>query len=191
MVDRALTLDPEQRPVSAPAMTLDHQPFGRAGDVVGHDLVDGDAPAGDRDPGLAGGHELRREPAPAGFPVELQAYGHLAQPTVGADREHGARSDREVLERGYAEVTRRPAQVADLPAAGGGRRGQLGVVREEVVQSVLDVEPVRERVLDHAAKLGRELAAGRGDADQERCRTFGQHVLQGGHDGMRAASPGM
>jgi hypothetical protein len=48
----ALALNPEQL---APTLgALDDEPFGGAGDEVRDDGVDGDAPAGDRDPGLAG-----------------------------------------------------------------------------------------------------------------------------------------
>ena len=55
--ERALALDAEQlSPALAP---FDDEPLGGAGDEVRDDRVDGDAPAGDRDPGLAGRDERR------------------------------------------------------------------------------------------------------------------------------------
>ena len=51
MRQRALPLDPEQLP--APLDPLEHEPLGRPCNEVGNDGIDGDSPAGDRDPGLA------------------------------------------------------------------------------------------------------------------------------------------
>ena len=61
MRDRSLALDEEElSPTLAP---LDHQALGGARDEVGDDGVDRDAPARDRDAGLAGRDELGRDPA--------------------------------------------------------------------------------------------------------------------------------
>ena len=59
MEQRALALDPEQ--LAAARDALEHELLGGAGDEVGDDGVDGDPPAGDRDPGLAGRDELARD----------------------------------------------------------------------------------------------------------------------------------
>ena len=69
MADRALALDPEHGARSRPLAALQHQPLGGPGDEVGHHVVHGDAPAGDGDAGLAGGHEgagAARAAAPPG-----------------------------------------------------------------------------------------------------------------------------
>src|SRR6266516_1891755 len=79
--DRSLTLDPEQVP-ALPA--LDDEPLGGAGEEVGDDGVDGDAPAGDRDARLAGRDEHRTQAAIARLEVELAGRGHLPDRTVGA-----------------------------------------------------------------------------------------------------------
>ena len=68
MEDRALSLDPEQ---VASLAALDDETFGRAGKEVGNDRVDGDPPAGDRDPGLPRRHEDGAQPTLARFEVEL------------------------------------------------------------------------------------------------------------------------
>src|SRR4051794_37415574 len=57
---RPLALDPQQ--LSPALVPLDDEPLGGACDEVGDDGVDGDAPAGDRNAGLPGRHELGREP---------------------------------------------------------------------------------------------------------------------------------
>ena len=55
MRERALALDEEQ--LSPTLRPFDDEPLRRARDEVRDDRVDGDAPAGDRDAGLAGGDE--------------------------------------------------------------------------------------------------------------------------------------
>ena len=60
MQQRALALDEEHL---APALDpFDDEPLRGAGDEVGDDGVDGDPPAGDRDPGLPGRDELALDP---------------------------------------------------------------------------------------------------------------------------------
>ena len=82
MRDRALTLDEEQ--LSPALVTLDEEPLGRTRDEVRDDGVDGDSPACDRDPGLAGGDEARFEPARLRGPVELERDGHLSDRAVAS-----------------------------------------------------------------------------------------------------------
>src|SRR5207248_4697964 len=53
--ERALTLDEEQ--LAASALAFDDQALSRASEEVGYHRVDGDPPARDRDPRLAGGDE--------------------------------------------------------------------------------------------------------------------------------------
>src|SRR5512133_1623802 len=112
MRERALALDEEQ--LSPTLGALDDEALGRAGEEVGDDGVDSDAPAGDRDARLAGRHELRLQATGAGFAVELDRDRLLPDRAVRADCEHGLRGDAEVLAGRDVQVGRRLAQVAEL-----------------------------------------------------------------------------
>src|SRR5437868_12207058 len=105
-------------------MTFDHEPLSRTRKEIGDDGVDGDPPARDRDPRLAGRDEDRAETAAASFEVELERDGFLADRAVGADGEHDARRDAEVLAGRDVESLGRPAQVAQLDPAPGGELGE-------------------------------------------------------------------
>ena len=63
-----------------------------------------------------------------------------------------------------------------------GRRGELGVVAEEVVQAALDVQPGARspRRIGRPPVVG-QLAAGRRDADQQRVRPQRQRLVDAGH----------
>ena len=82
---------PSTKSRSPRSRALDDEPLPRAGEEVGDDGVDRDAPAGDHDPGLAGGDEHRAKAARAGRQVELDGDGLLADGAVRADGEHDAR----------------------------------------------------------------------------------------------------
>ena len=109
--ERALPLDEEQ--LAAAPLALDDEPLGGAGEEVGDDRVDGDAPACDRDPRLSGRHEDGREPAPARLEVELDRDRLLPDRAVRADRE----DDR-------SRRTSRFAPVGTLSPCGGLRRSR-------------------------------------------------------------------
>ena len=135
MVERALALDPQDRPVAAALVALDHQPLGCTGDEVRDHLVDRDPPPRDGNARLAGRDEHRGEPAPPGLGVELEADGHLAEDAVRPDREHGVGRDGEVRSGRHVQAVWHPAQVAEL-TAGQVRRGrELGVVAQEVIEA--------------------------------------------------------
>ncbi len=121
MRDRALALDEEQ--LSAALVPLDDEPLGCAGDEIRDDGVDGDPPAGDRDPRLPGRDEARREPARSRGPVELERDRHLPDRAVGADGEDVLRRLLEVGARGHVQVRGRAAQVAELDAVANARAG--------------------------------------------------------------------
>ncbi len=113
--ERALALDEEQ--LAAAPGSLDDEPLGRAGEEVGDDRVDGDSPAGDRDPGLAGRHELTTaRPRRRASRSSSTRDRLLADRAVRADGEHDRRRHLEVLARRHAEIGRRLAQVAQLDA---------------------------------------------------------------------------
>ena len=132
--------------------------LGGAGDEVRDDRVDGDPPAGDRDPGLAGRHEHRSEAAALRLAVELERDGHLPDRAVGADREDDPRGELEVRAGRDVQTVGRLAQVAQLDTVARRELDQLGVVLEVLVQAVLDVEPC----CDAAASGARARRAGSG-----------------------------
>ncbi len=113
--ERALALDPEE--LAAARGALDDEPLGGARDEVGDDRVDGDAPAGDRDPRLPGRDEDRRRGRAARasrssssetviFPIAQ------SEPTVSTI----VARDGDVRARRGREIRGRPAQVAQLDA---------------------------------------------------------------------------
>ena len=117
-----------RRTAAARARRPRHQPRGRARDEVRDHVVDGDAPAGDRDPGLAGGDERRPQAARARRRVELQRHRHLADRAVRADGVHDPRVRPLRRPGGHAQPGRRGPQVAQLDARRGGRGRQLRVL---------------------------------------------------------------
>ena len=124
MRERALALDEEE--LAAATMALDDEPLGRAREEVGDDRVDGDPPAGDRDPRLAGRDEHGGEAAAPGLEVELEGDGLLPDRAVGADGQHDLRRDLEVLAGRHVQLGGRLAQVAQLDPV---TRGELGELR--------------------------------------------------------------
>ena len=63
-------------------------PLDGAGDEIRHHRVDGDAVAGDEDAGPAGGAEIGLQAARPHLLLECERRVHLADRTIGADREH-------------------------------------------------------------------------------------------------------
>ena len=174
--DRPLAFDEEQ--LSPTLVPLDDEPLGRAGDEVRDHGVDGDPPARDRDPGLAGGDEARCDPAGGRGAVELERDRHLPDRAVGADREHVLRRLLEVGTRGHVEVGRRSAEIAELDAVTNGELAQLLVAAQELVQPVLHVQSARDGGLQQRAPGGREASTGRGDSDECRVRPVPERVLR-------------
>ena len=125
---RALALDEEHARRRARTPSSDEL-LGRAGDEVGDDGVDGDPPAGDRDPGLAGRDELARG-CPRASPRASSSSATVIFPI--AQSEPTVRTSVapcvEVLARRHVEAGRRLAQVAQLDAVPAASR-QLGVAR--------------------------------------------------------------
>ena len=139
---------------------LDDQPLGGAGDVVGDDLVHGDAPAGDRDAGLAGGHEDAGQAAPPSLEVELQA-DRSSCPARSPCRPCSPSSRRRSGWRRWGRPDRPGAtQVAQLGAGAHGGLGELGVVGDEVV-GVRSRRPARARLPGRTSLLARTRAASR------------------------------
>ena len=178
--ERTLPLDPQQ------PFPRGRRPRRRAARrrrrEVRDDRVDGDPPAGDRDPGLAGRHEHRIEAAALRLAVELERDGHLPDRAVGADGEDDPRVELEVRAGRDVQTVGRLAQVAQLDTVARGELDQLGVVLQVLVQAVLDVEPCRDALLQQLAPGGREAAALGGDADERRRRAEGEAVLDRADD---------
>ena len=115
MEQRALALDEQQ--LAATRDALEHEPLRGAGDEVGDDRVDRDAPAGDRDPGLARRDELAprcRARRARGRARARRVIFPIAQsePTVSTTCAPCV----EVLAGRHVEPGRRLAQVAQLDA---------------------------------------------------------------------------
>ncbi len=83
---------------------------------------------------------------------------------------------------GRVEAGRRLAQIAQLDAVLRRERAQLGVVGDELVEAVLDVEPACDAFLQELAPGRRETAAGRRDADERGRRAEPQGVGDGADD---------
>ena len=189
MGDRALALDEQQ--LAAALVTLDDEPLGRAGDEVGDDRVDGDPPARDRDPGLAGRDEARlraRAPAPRGRARARRSSSRSRSPSRPSAR--SCAGTVRFAPVGTFEVGGRLAQVAELDAVPRRELGQLRVVGEELVQAVLEVEPLRDAALQQLAPRGREASALGRDADERGRRAEAERVVDGRRrSGCRRASP--
>ena len=117
-------------------------------------------------PGLAGRDELGRDPARPRLAVELERDGHLPDRAVGADGEHDLPGQLEVAAARDVEPFGRAAQVGQRRARCRSERRQLGVVADELVQPVLDADPVLDAVPQHLPPGGREAAALGGDPDE-------------------------
>src|SRR5919204_639043 len=110
-----------------------------------------------------------------------------------AEGENDLRGNLEVLAGGDIEAGRRPAQVAQLDAVARRELDQLRVVVQELVQTVLDVEPLGDRRLQQLAPGRRGTAAPGGDADERGGRVEAERVVDRRHDRdavLRLARPG-
>ena len=101
-----------------------------------------------------------------------------SEPTVSTI----ARRHLEVLAGRHVQIRRRPAQVAQLDAVLPRELDELGVGGEELVQAVLDVEPVRDARADQFAERRREAAAGGRDADERGGRLEAERVVDRADD---------
>src|SRR5581483_8761262 len=157
MEDRSLSLDPQQ--LAAPAASLDDEALGGAGDEVGDHRVDGDPPAGDRDPGLSRRNEDRPLAAAPRLEVELERDGHLPDRAIRADGEHDRAGHVEDLAGRRGEIRRWATEVSQLDAVRVREPAQLRVVVEEDVQAVLDVDARRDALPQDLDPLRRKAAA--------------------------------
>ena len=157
--ERALPL--RRREARLRGALLDDEPFGGAGEKIRDDGVDGDTPAGNRDPRLSGRHEDGRVPASAGLEIELDRDRLLPDRAVRADGEDDARIALEVRSGRHAEPVGRLAQVAQLNAARSCELRQLGVLGDELVQAALDVETCCDARLQQVAPRGGSEPLGR------------------------------
>src|ERR671930_447294 len=173
--ERALALDEEQ--LAASPAAFDDETLRRSGEEVGDDGVDCDPPARDRDSGLAGWHEDGLQAPAARLEVELERDGLLADRAVGTDGEDNPRRDLEVLAGGHVQAFWRAAKVAELDVVLARQLGELGVVCEELVEAVLDVEPGLDALLQEGAPGRREAAALGRDADERGRRLQVQRLV--------------
>ena len=181
MQQRPLAFDEEH--LAASIDSFEHELLGSAGDEVRDDRVDRDPPPRDRDPGLPRRDELTAHPAAPGFAVELEGDRHLPDRAVGADCEDRRRTVREVAAGRDVQSLRRLAEVAQLDAVLAREPGELDVVRDELVQAVLDVEAGPDRLLEQSAPRRWEATALRGDADERGRRLVRRGVGNRADDG--------
>ena len=128
------------------------------------------------------GQKTEASPRPAGLPVELDGDRLLADRAVRADGEDDLRVDLEVRAGRDVDVLGRPAEVAELHAAGARELRQLRVVGEELVQPALDVEACLDALAEQRPPRGRKAAALRGDADDRGRRLEGEGLGDRGDD---------
>ena len=189
VVERALAL--HEDPVTHLLGSL-HEPLGGAIDEVGDDAVDSDAPALDHDARLPGGHEDGRETGPERRRAELERHAHLADGAVGADGEDDVAAGAVRPPGSDLVAFGWPPMVDQLDAVRGGEGGELGILADELVQSRDDVEAGLDGGHDRGPPVGRDPAALRRDADEERRGPpgggfAGQGVGEGRDDGDVAA----
>ena len=166
MRDRALALDEQQ--LSPALASLDDEPLRRAGDEVRDDRVDGDPPAGDRDPGLPrrdeAGPRCPRARASRSSSSETVIFPIAqSEPTVSTILPGHLEVRAASARRGPAGARRRSVSVTPKRV---GELDELRVVGEELVQPVLDRDPLPDAVAQELAPGGREPAALGRDADE-------------------------
>ena len=181
MRDAALAFHEQQAVAAGAAVTFEHELFGRAAREIGDHAIDRRAPAGDRDAGLPGRHEFRRDVRRLCRAREFERRSHLADGAIAADGQHD--TARHVV--GGARKQRRGGRHAQIPDARivpVGERAELGVLAEERVQAVHHFEPGLQCDRDLGAVVVRQFAAGGRDADQERRRAVREACGDGGDD---------
>jgi len=112
----------------------------------------------------------------------LQHAG-IASLHLGFGGEDDGGSVRQVRARRDGEVGGRASQVAQLDLVPARVLGELGVVGQELVHACLDVEPLRDRVLQDVAPLLGEAASRGRDADERGRRPEAERVRDPADDG--------
>jgi hypothetical protein len=163
--------------------------LGSAGDEVGHDGIDRDAPPFDEDARLSRRDEARLVPALHERVAQLQLRRHLAHVAVGADREDHQRVDFGRATVGDRQIRRRLAGIENAHASRAGERAELRVVTDEGVETAPDLELALDRRPQPSLPLVRQATAGRCDADHDRGRPFALRdaALEIADDGNLAA----
>ena len=149
---------------------LEHLLLDGAGYEVTDDAISRHSPAGDHDAGLPRRYELASVPCLPQCAIDLEGDEHLAHAAVVTDRVHavaGALAD-EILTDGQA--IGRLANVMKLDALLRGEVAELGIVLEERVQTADHVHASPDRAPDDLAPALGQIAAGRGDPQDERVR---------------------
>ena len=189
MVDRALALD--DHPVAAFLALLDEPLDGALGEVADQP-VDGDAPALDHHPGLAGRHERRRGAVTPGGRDQLERDRHLADGAIRPDGQDHPLPGHVAPPHGRLHPVGWPA-VVDQPRAGAppprrrtpGRRRGTGAARNG-------------RPVPRGSPRGWSSASRPGDARRSaRCRSAARRGARGRGTSPRAwrrtgmSKPGM
>ena len=178
--ERALALD--EKEVSPTSAALDDEPLRGAGDEVGDDCVDGDAPAGDSDARLARRYERGGDSARRGLAGELEGDGHLPDRTIRADREDDIARYLEIRAGRDLQIDRGSPQIAQGRTGGGSEGSELGVVFDELVQTVVDPDSVSDAFAQKLSPRGREPPADGRYADERGGRMERQRRGDIAHD---------
>ena len=124
---------------------------------------------------------------------ELERDGHLPDRAVRPDRQHDVAGHLEVRSRRDFQIGRRAPQVAE-GRPGGRREGRkLRVVLDELVQAVVDPDPVADAFAQELPPGRREPAADRRDTDERSVWREGHRGLDVAHDrhaSLLLADPG-
>ncbi len=145
--------------------------FRRAGAEIRDHRVQRDAAAGDENPGLSGGAEIRIDALAAQRPGQGQRRVFLAQRAVGAYRQQALAAA--LAAAGGGQSRRRTPHVDQPHAARTRRFGQAGDFGQGRMHAADDVQTGFDR-LEQGGNPGRgHLAANRSDADHQRGRAPG------------------
>ena len=139
------------------------------------------------------GTKTAESPAARAASTELERHAHLADGAVGADGEDDVAAGAMRAARGDLVALRRAPVVDQLDAMGRREGGELGILGDELMQAGDDVQACLDGGTDGGPPVGRDAAALRRDADEERRglpgRLVCQSVGQARHDGDVTVGP--
>ena len=156
--------------------------FGRAGDEIGDDAIDGAAAAGHENAGLARGHEGGIDARLLQAPGDFHGGDHFAAAAIVGDRVNAEALGANAAAMGNI-VFVVAAKIDQRRAVASRRLGEFGIVGQELVQAGNHGHAAAEGLQHDRPPVGGNLASRRRDAQQQRVGRRG--IGQRGHDGNR------